>query len=135
MTPVICAKHDAIIQVLYSSEGIMELYRADKWPALQRVSHRSEPEDSWSLAAVPAACERLSMQIADLSRDPVVIPRSKVTSHGDCQQRHNPANPLLFYLVAAACPWAICCTFFSWVLGRSDINHGWYLLLSAHPAV
>ena len=74
-------EHHAVMQVLYSSESIMELYRADKWPALQRVSHCSDPEDSWSLAAISVACERLSTQIADFSRDPVVILRSKVSSH------------------------------------------------------
>ena len=68
------------MQVLYSSKSIMELYRADKWPALQRVSHCSAPDDSWSLAAISVACERLSMQIADLSRDPILILRSKVSS-------------------------------------------------------
>ena len=69
-------------QVLYSLKGILQLAKEGKWDVNERMAHFSLPGESVSLAAVYEACNSFHKQIMDLLRDPVVIPRPKVT------QRH-----------------------------------------------
>lgn len=69
------------MQVRHSSKAILDLFKAGRWDVQQRLSHCSRPKESMTFPAVHTACERLSKQLRDLLRDPVVVPSSKVHHH------------------------------------------------------
>ena len=81
------------VQVLHSSNAILQLFQAGRWDIQQRLSHCFRPGKSMSFAAVHAACDSLSKQLKDLLRDPVVIPSSKVC-HQPPSLRIKPAYNL-----------------------------------------
>lgn len=66
------------MQALLSARGIMKELAGRGLTHQHRLAHCSSPGDSVHVVAVHGACERLSAELRELGRDPVLPTRSQV---------------------------------------------------------
>ena len=78
------------MQALLSARSVMKELAERGVSPQDRLSHCSSPGDSARVVAVHEACERLSAQLQELGREPVLPTRSQV-----CQPAIPNLKPLL----------------------------------------
>ena len=66
------------MQALLSARSVMKEFAGRGWKPQHRLAHCSSPGDSARVVAVHEACERLSTELQELGRDPVLPTRSQV---------------------------------------------------------
>ena len=67
-----------VMQALLSARSVMKTLASRGVSPQHRLAHYSSPGDSSRIVAVHEACERLSAELRQLSRDPVLPTRSQV---------------------------------------------------------
>ena len=69
------------MQALLSARSVMKELAARGVTPQDRLAHCSSPGDSVHVVAVHGACERLSAELRELGRNPVLPSRSQVSQH------------------------------------------------------